>query len=482
MKTNTSFEETFLDICKVTFNDLIYEQYDKFKSMPIVKISPSPNVVNGIKLIFRKCLDTFCENIQGSIDKKTNILNEANKLEFTNKLEVYNIEKLLNGYTNFIYEKILSPLYEPNNKKLQNNDKILQILKAKICGTIEKISPLIQAKVNKLIEEKMSIKNDYSNFKKMHEKEIIQKSEEINNLKLELEKKEREIKERELENMTLVNIEKAKYDQLEEKYNQEINEKNNRIKELTKNSNSLSLAQVTTSGTPGAYDLNTMQQMQLEALKNDYNEITDIFVKYKLLVNKLIHDKDFFFEDLLIDRTLGDLRKKYPEIFDLLNEKESLENLKAYYDKQIEILRNENLGLKEKNAKQFEKINELNEKLDEANKIIDERIGLYEAKVSNMQNLQTSFDNLENKIKEKDLLIKIKDKQIIINDTLMREKDDEYYKKETLYIKELSNLSSIIESMFKKDKSLFEVSYYKLSYNSQKNLTTWANSYKFKWG
>ena len=148
--------------------------------------------------------------------------------------------------------------------------------------------------------------------------------------------------------MILVNIEKAKYDQLEEKYNQEINEKNNRIKELTKNSNSLSLALMTTSGTPGVYDLNTMQQMQLEALKNDYNEITDIFVKYKMLVNKLIHDKEFFFEDLLIDRTLGDLRKKYPEIFDLLNEKESLENLKAYYDKQIEILRNENLGLKEK--------------------------------------------------------------------------------------------------------------------------------------
>ena len=132
---------------------------------------------------------------------KKNIINETSKLELTNKLEAYNIEKLLNGYTNFIYEKILSPLYEPNNQKLQNNDKILQILKTKICGTIEKISLLIQAKVNKLIEEKMNIKNDYSNFKKMHEKEIIQKSEEINNLKLEIEKKERESKEKELENM-----------------------------------------------------------------------------------------------------------------------------------------------------------------------------------------------------------------------------------------------------------------------------------------
>ena len=481
MKYNTSVEETFLEICKVTFNDLVNEQYDKFKSMPIVKISPSPNVVNGIKSIFRKCLDTLCENIQGSIDNKTNIINETSKMEFTNKLEAYNREKLLNGYTNFIYEKILSPLYEPNNKKLQNNDKILQILKTKICGTIEKISPLIQGKVNKLIEEKMNIKNDFDNYKVMKEKEMIQKRDEISDLKIEVEKKERELKDKELENMTLVNIEKEKYAQLEEKYNQEINEKNNRIKELTKHSNALSLSQMATSGISGTTDINTMQQMQIEALKNEYNDITDIFVKYKMLVNKLIQDKEFFFEDLIIDKTLVDLRKKYPEIFNLLNEKESLENLKAYYDKQIEILRNENYGLKEKNAKQLEKINELNEKLDEANKNMEERMGLYEAKASNMQNLQTNFDNLENKIKEKDLLIKIKDKQITINDALMREKDDEYYKKETLFTKELNSLSSIIESMFKKDKSLFEVSYYTLSASSQKNLTNWANSYKFKW-
>ena len=478
MKTNTSFEETFLDICKVTFDGIINEQYDKFKSMPIVKISPSPNVVNGMKSIFRKCLDTLCENIQASVDKKSTIINEASKMEFTNKLEAYNIEKLLNGYTNFIYEKILSPLYEPNNKKLQNNDKILQILKTKICGTIEKISPLIQGKVNKLIEENLNIKNEFNNNKKMHEKEMIQKREEINNLKLQIEKKDRDIQEKEFEYIALVDIEKEKYAQLEEKYNQEINEKNTRIKELTKNSNSLSLSQIASSGAPGTGDINTMQ---LEALKNDYNDIANIFVKYKILVNKLINDKDFFFEDLLIDKTLSDLRKKYPDIFDLLNEKESLDNLKIYYDKQIEILRKENLDLKEKNANQLIEINELKEKLDEANKTIEDRMGLYEAKASNMKNLQTSYDNLESMIKEKDILLKIKDKQIITNDTIMKKKDEEFLEKETLYMKEFSSLNSIIESMFKKDKNLFEVSFYKLSYGSQKNLTTWANSYKFKW-
>ena len=481
MNESISAEETFLDICRVTFSDLLNEQYDKFKSMPIAKISPSPNVVNGIKSIFRKCLNTLCENIQASVDKKASIINETNQIEFTNKLEASNIEKLLNGYTCFIYEKILSPIYEPNNYKLQNNDKILKILKSKICGTIEKISPIIQGKVNKLIEENLKITNDFEKFKKMHEKEMIQKREEINELKLDIEKRDRDIKEKELESMTLVNIEKEKYTQLEEKYNQEIAEKNNKINELTKNSNALSMSLIASSGSMVDGNINSMQQMKMEALKNDYNDITNIFVKYKILVNKLINDKEFFFEDLLIDKSLGDLRKKYPEIFDLLTEKESLENYKAYCDKQIERLRNENLNLKEKNYKLLVEIHELREELENANKTIEDRMRLYEAKASNMQNLQTSFDNLENKIKEKDLLIRIKDKQIAINDTLMKEKDEGYQKKEDIYMKEVNSLTGIIESLFKKDKSLFEVSYYRLSVSSQKNLNNWASSYRFKW-
>ena len=75
LKKNLGFEETFLDACKSTFNDCINELFNKFKSNPIVKISPSPSLFNGINLIFRKCLDLLCENIQSSVDKKTQIIN-----------------------------------------------------------------------------------------------------------------------------------------------------------------------------------------------------------------------------------------------------------------------------------------------------------------------------------------------------------------------------------------------------------------------
>ena len=480
MTSNTSFEETFLDICKVTFNDCINEQFDKFKSMPIVKISPSPSLFNGIKLIFRKCLDLLCENIQSSVDKKAKIISEISKKDFTipHKLDGHNIEQLLYKLSNFISENILSPLYEPNNNKIQNNDKILQILKSKICQSIEKISPLIQGQLNKLIEENKKNKEEYANFKRNHEKEMEKKSEEINDLKIKAEKQDRLMKEKELENMTLINIEKEKYNQLEEKYKLEINEKNSHIRELTKNSNALS--QVATTGGI-SQDSNNLESMQLESIKNDYNDITNILVKYKILVSKLINDKDFFFEDILIDKTIGDLRKKYPEIFGLLSEKESLENLKIYYDKQMEILRNEIINLKEKNMNQTNEINELKEKLDETYKIIDDKATIIESQNSMIKNKETIISGLENINKEYDIRFKgkIKDMQ----DNFYKEKDlkeQEYLRERQAYIREISNLIEAMDGILTKQRNKFDNAMQNLSQGSQEKIKSAAINYKFK--
>jgi hypothetical protein len=469
LKKNMDFEDTFLDICKATFNDCIYELFEKFKSNPIVKISPSSSLFNGINLIFRKCLDLLCENIQSSVDKKTQIINDISKIDYSipNKLDGHNIEQLLYKLSNFINEKILSPLYEENTQKIQNNNKIFQILKNKICETIEKISPLIQGQINKLIEENTKIKTEFNKFKNNHQKEMEQKSEEINKLKLKLEKKEREIKEKELEIMTLINIEKEKYNQLEEKYNLEINEKNTHIKELTKNSN------IQTNNLGGINsETNTMENQIEEALKNDYNDITNIFIKYKILVNKLFNDKDFFFENILIDKTIGDLRKKYPEIFGLLTEKESLENMKSYYDKQIEILRNENVSLKEKNLVQISEINELKEKLDESNKIIDDNISLIESKTNIIKSNETFISGLENKIKECDIKTKNEiNKYEQKEQNLLNEKE----KNE----KEIKFLVKVIEGMFTKQRSIFDEGYNNLNQEYQSILKEWAKKYKW---
>jgi hypothetical protein len=480
LKKNMDFEDTFLDICKATFNDCIYELFEKFKSNPIVKISPSSSLFNGINLIFRKCLDLLCENIQSSVDKKTQIINDISKIDYSipNKLDGHNIEQLLYKLSNFINEKILSPLYEENTQKIQNNNKIFQILKNKICETIEKISPLIQGQINKLIEDNKKIKTEFNNFKVNQQKLIQQKNDEINDLKLKTEKQDRLMKEKELENMTLINIEKEKYNQLEEKYNLEINEKNSHIRELTKNSNSLS--QLTTTG-GAAQDANNLEIMQLESLKNDYNDITNILVKYKMLVSKLINDKDFFFEDILIDKTIGDLRKKYPEIFGLLSEKESLENMKNYYDKQIEILRNENISLKEKNMNQTLEINESKEKLDEAYKTIDDKTTIIDSQTSMIKNKETLISGLENQNKEYDIRYKGKVREMQDNYTKEKEmREQEYIREKQAYIREIGSLYEVIDGIFSRQRNKFDAALLNLSQDSQEKIKSGALNYKFK--
>ena len=286
------------------------------------------------------------------------------------------------------------------------------------------------------------------------------------------------MKEKELENMTLINIEKEKYNQLEEKYNLEINEKNSHIRELTKNTNILS--QNTTTGGI-SQDSNNIEGMQLEAIKNDYNDITNILVKYKILVSKLINDKDFFFEDILIDKTIGDLRKKYPEIFGLLSEKESLENLKIYYDKQMEILRNEIINLKEKNVNQSLEINELKEKLDETYKIIDDKATIIDSQTSMIKNKETIISGLEDKNKEFDIKFKVKIKDM--QDNFKKEKilkDQEYIKEKQIYIKEIANLIEALDGLLSKQRTKFDNAMQNLSQDSQDKIKLAAINYKFK--
>ena len=467
MTSNISFEETFLDIVKVTFNDCMIEQYDKFKSTPIVKISPSINVIESIKLIFNKCLNLLCENIQASVDKKAQIINETSKIEFTGKIKNSSVEELLNEYTCFLEEKIFAPLFEKNELKIQNNDKILQVLKDKICGTLRKFSPGIQGIINKLADENKKLKNEFIAFKSNHLNEIEKKDDEIIRMKLKIDKSERDLHQSRLTTQNTINTEQQKYRQLEEKYNKEINEKNNQIKELLKNANNNT--NVVNEGNP---NVNSLNINPLESLKKDYNDITDIFVNYKILVNKLINDKDFFFGNILIDKNVGNLKKKYPEIFDLLSEKESLEECSKAFEKEKEGLINIINDYKDKNNDLENEIKELNEKLENSKSIIEEKGRLYDVKASNFKNLQDMHTDLKFKMQEKEVKFK---------DALKKAKDEEFLRAKNIFMKEINGLNDAIHSIFSKDKSSFFKSLENLSPDSKVNLINWEILFKPKW-
>jgi chromosome segregation ATPase len=190
------------------------------------------------------------------------------------------------------------------------------------------------------------------------------------------------------------------------------------------------------------------------------------------LVNKLINDKDFFFGNILIDKNVGNLKKKYPEIFDLLSEKESLEECSKAFEKEKEGLINIINDYKDKNNDLENEIKELNEKLENSKSIIEEKGRLYDVKVSNFKNLQDMHTDLKFKMQEKEVKFK---------DALKKAKDEEFLRAKNIFMKEINGLNDAIHSIFSKDKSSFFKSLENLSPDSKVNLVNWEILFKPKW-
>ena len=469
MAKKIAFEETYLDTIKVTFTETIMEQFEKLKSTPIVKISPSTNVVNNIELILHKCINILCQNIQSNVDNKTKIINDMSKLEFNFKIKNSNIEQVFNEYNSFIYKKIFEPLFGKNDLKLQNNDKILKILEDKICGIISKISLIIQGNIVKLISENKKIKDEFDEFKKNHQKEIEKKEKDFKDRTINLEKRELDIKQKELFIKEDLKREQLKYSQLETRYNnfsRELKEKNKQIEELLNKNKELSNSKVFKNS--NIYDVNNIQ---LKDLKNDYNNILDIFVNYKILVNKLINDKDFFFENILIDKNIGNLEKKYPKIFNLISERETLEEFIQAFTKEKERLNNEIKRIETINNDLKNQIKDLNEKLENSKQTSEDYLRKLYTKISEFNNFKANYEVEKNDMKEKELKFNLSIAEC------------EKFEKERISLnKEINCLQEVIQGILSKDQKKFEKNLNDLRDSSKKNISDWVNIFRLKWG
>ena len=469
MAKKIAFEETYLDTIKVTFTETIMEQFEKLKSTPIVKISPSTNVVNNIELILHKCINILCQNIQSNVDNKTKIINDMSKLEFNFKIKNSNIEQVFNEYNSFIYKKIFEPLFGKNDLKLQNNDKILKILEDKICGIISKISLIIQGNIVKLISENKKIKDEFDEFKKNHQKEIEKKEKDFKDRTINLEKRELDIKQKELFIKEDLKREQLKYSQLETRYNnfsRELKEKNKQIEELLNKNKELSNSKVFKNS--NIYDVNNIQ---LKDLKNDYNNILDIFVNYKILVNKLINDKDFFFENILIDKNIGNLEKKYPKIFNLISERETLEEFIQAFTKEKDRLNNEIKRIETINNDLKNQIKDLNEKLENSKQTSEDYLRKLDTKISEFNNFKANYEVEKNDMKEKELKFNLSIAEC------------EKFEKERISLnKEINCLQEVIQGILSKDQKKFEKNLNDLRDSSKKNISDWVNIFRLKWG
>ena len=156
---------------------------------------------------------------------------------------------------------------------------------------------------------------------------------------------------------------------------------------------------------------------------------------------------------------------KHPEIFALLNEKESLENMKTYYDKQIELLKNENLSLKENNISQDLEIKDLKEKLEYYIKIVDDRTSMIESQENLLKNKDTTISGYENTINENSIKYK---KLVEKVKTLTNERDS--------FFKEKSILDELLLSVLSRKKDRFDMAYKGLNQEYQEKYKNYAKN------
>ena len=148
-------------------------------------------------------------------------------------------------------------------------------------------------------------------------------------------------------------------------------------------------------------------------------------------MNKLINDKDFFFENILIDKNIGNLEKYYPKIFNLISERETLEEYIQAFTKEKERLNNE--------IKRIEIIN----------------------------------NDLKNQIKDLNQKLEMKFNLSIA--------EWEKFEKERISLnKEINYFQEVIQGILSKDQKKLEKNLNDLRDSSKKNISDWLNIFRLK--
>ena len=362
-------ENNFYENLKENFSSLIESLLEKFREINIVKEIKSIEIITPFESIVDKVVEIFDEEINNiKNDYLTNLEDNINKEIKISRLNQNTIQENfsnLNSYLTSMANIIL-------DNQLTGVNQIL------IKNYVEKINKYIESLsngINKIIEDLINKNKQLTKINEQKQKEIIDilnsKDQEINNIRLNFENNERYFKEKELELNNLINIEKEKYIKLEE------SQKEYREKSLSK-----------------------IEELQKYISKNELSSINNQLIKYESIFDNLENNEDIVLKNIFIEKTLFEMEKKYSNIFDLLSQKDSLDQLNKYYEKQKEKLNNDIKNLKEIINEQKKQIEELKDNLEGLNLKLEEKTNEYDYKCSQYLNNSQTIEFLQNNLNE----------------------------------------------------------------------------------
>ncbi len=374
-------ENNFFENIKENFSSLTESQLEKFRYNPIIKEIKSIEVITPFESIIDKVVEIFDEEILNiKNDYLTNLEEHINKKINIPKVNQNNIVEILSNLNSYLQTTINIIL---ENKLIGVQKNIIKNINDKINKHINKIS----GDFNKIIVDLVNKNKQLIKTNEQQQKEFIDminnKEGEINNLKINFETQERNFKVKEKELNNSIEIAQSKYNELEKEYNknkQEIIEKEKKIEELNlinKSSNSVNY-------------------------KIELNDINDFLIKYKEVVNKLENSQSLIIKTILEKKTILEMEKKFSYSLNLLSEKDSLDKLNKFYEKQKEKLNQEKQNLNETIYNQRKEIEELKDNIEVLNMKLEEKTNEYDYKCSQWSNNLQTINFLTNNIKEKD--------------------------------------------------------------------------------
>ena len=431
------------------------------------------------------------EKLEFDLNQKNILIKDnENKLkENINIIQSY--EKNVNELENKLkLKENENNLLKENNKNKENKSKKTEKY---LSSKEEEITNLkndnlrMKKEINDKNNELNKIKNEINNISKKSENEInilnvslIEKDEEISNLKkikenlennaeknsillnkykeeLEQAKNEKLINENKLKNIKNTN------DNDNKKYQKEINALNTQISELKQrlseknNENEKLIKKIETNNLKLDDDKKELEKIKknhgleiqnVKNLQNKLNEKEEQLKNDKNIINKYESDLKQF------QSKYDELNKKYEN--SMKEKEEQINEIISTYDNEIRKRENDNNKIKSENENvkklniELNKLKQLNEQLKQSNKELNNNIQLKDKEINNLKKI--AEDNQSNKISENEF-----EKILQINDELMKQN-------KTLEIrqKELLNNLNYYQNLQKEFDKL------KIEFNNQK--------------
>lgn len=331
-QTKTIFEQT-----KNIFENVLTDQITKFQNTPIAKIGHSKEIIPSILSLISKGVELYESNLLYAKESFDCLLDKylcKKEIARFSNVKIENLNAYFSTYTNNLNE-VFSSIFDviPFNTK----SKLNTLFKETVTNNLFNVTKEMSSQIDLILKENKELKLEIKSLKVETSNKLNDKEEEISKMRGEIENLDRANKFKELEYMNIVNIEKEKYSQLEEKYKKNFNE-------LEKQLANLELLRKSNNTTSLSSSLSSESQVNL---KGSYNKITKTFLEYKAAVDKLQNNQNIFVQNIFIERTVNELEKKYKDKLDVLSDKNLIEKLTNEFESRTELYKKENKILKE---------------------------------------------------------------------------------------------------------------------------------------